>query len=546
MGKKKQQTITALYERLSHDDELQGESNSISNQKRLLEEYAKQQGFSNVRYYTDDGISGTRFDRPGFQAMMNDVEDGNVAIICLKDLSRLGRDYIGVGDYIEQIFPLLGVRFIAVNNRFDSEVYGGTMGMDMAVNNLVNHMYSRDISKKLRSSLEVKWKNGQATIANVIYGYLWDKSHPDRWVIDPIASQYVRKLFDLALEGKKTRQIADALNADHIPTPGVYAKEKNRAGYYRNVAPDSEQLWSPVVVRRVLKMYEYTGALVMEKRKKLTVGKGAYRTSPPDSWIITENAHTAIVSHEEFEMAQMAIRSKKEASPWTYAEYPLKGKVRCGNCKRVMTHRMRDGEGVFLCKYKDSIGIYAKCCGDSWRETEINTAVGTSIRQMIWLARFLKDEIEKQNEKEGVTEKHADIEKMRTELDILKAEQVRQYEGYAEGVITRDMYIRKKSALGDKIHALRDKLSDAESRCSAEENVLNGVRTIAEQGAELLAPGGLSRELADAFIETVYLYDKDRMEIVFKCEDVIKAAIDRCTAQTGGVLMLTGGEAENS
>lgn len=190
----------------------------------------------------------------------------------------------------------------------------------MAVSNLVNHMYSRDISKKLRSSLEVKWKNGQATIANVIYGYIWDKSHPDRCVIDPVASKYVRKLFDLALEGKNTRQIADALNAEHIPTPGVYAKEKNRAGYYRNVALDSEQLWSPVVVRRVLKMYEYTGALVMEKRKKLTVGKGTYRTAHSDSWIITEDAHAAIVTHEEFEMAQMAIRSRKETAPWTYAE----------------------------------------------------------------------------------------------------------------------------------------------------------------------------------------------------------------------------------
>ena len=182
-----------------------------------------------------------------------------------EDLSRLGRDYIGVGDYVEQIFPLMGVRFIAVNNAFDSmKLNNGTPGIEVAVSNLVNNLYSRDIGKKVRAALEVNWKSGKATSVNVPFGYVWNGKGNQRWAIDPEAAACVRKVFDLALSGRNTTQIAYAMNELGLPTPGLYSKRKNTiVGGNAIIAPESEILWNPGIVWRVLRRYEYTGALVM-------------------------------------------------------------------------------------------------------------------------------------------------------------------------------------------------------------------------------------------------------------------------------------------
>ncbi len=227
MGKKKQQTITALYERLSHDDELQGESNSISNQKRLLEEYAKQQGFTNVRHYTGDGISGTRFGRPGFQAMMNDVEDGNVAIICLKDMSRFGRDYLQVGTYME-VIRKAGVRLIALNDGIDT-----LKGEDefTPFRNIMNEWYARDTSKKARSAFQAKNMAGKPTASSPSYGYLKSPDNKDQWIIDPVAAPIVKRIFQLSMEGKGPYQIAKILSADKIEIP-AYHQQKLGVGLW--------------------------------------------------------------------------------------------------------------------------------------------------------------------------------------------------------------------------------------------------------------------------------------------------------------------------
>ena len=182
--------------------------------------------------------------------MIVDLKQGNIKVIMVKDLSRLGRDYIGVGDYIEQIFPLMGVRFIAVNNSFDSmKLNNGTPGIEVAVINLVNNMYSRDIAKKVRAALETNWKNGKATCTNVPFGYVWNKKGGQRWEIDPEAAASVKKVFELALSGRNTTQIAYGMNELNLPTPGLYAKRKNlMMGSNPIIAPDSEMLWNAAIV----------------------------------------------------------------------------------------------------------------------------------------------------------------------------------------------------------------------------------------------------------------------------------------------------------
>ena len=239
----------AIYLRLSlADGDLKkgskDESNSIENQRMLLHDYIGKQEdlFGEIVEYVDDGYTGTNFNRPAFQKMIVDLKQGNIKVIMVKDLSRLGRDYIGVGDYIEQIFPLMGVRFIAVNNSFDSmKLNNGTPGIEVAVSNLVNNMYSRDIAKKIRAALETNWKNGKATCTNVPFGYVWNKKGGRRWEIDPEAAVCVKKVFELALSGCNTTQIAYGMNELNLPTPGLYAKRKNLLmGSNPIIAPDSE------------------------------------------------------------------------------------------------------------------------------------------------------------------------------------------------------------------------------------------------------------------------------------------------------------------
>lgn len=216
------QKITALYERLSRDDELQGESNSISNQKKLLEEYAAQQGFTNCVHFTDDGISGTCFDRPGFLDMMRQVEAGNVDYLCIKDMSRLGRDYLKVGQIME-ILRQRGVRLIAINDGVDS-----ARGDDdfTPFRNIMNEYYARDTSRKIKSTFKTKGMTGKHLTGTVIYGYLWNETR-DQWIVDEYAAEVVKRIFAMTIDGYGPYQIAKKLSEDKILIPSAYLAQHN-------------------------------------------------------------------------------------------------------------------------------------------------------------------------------------------------------------------------------------------------------------------------------------------------------------------------------
>ena len=383
----------AVYLRLSRSDGDQQESNSIKNQRALLNDYlGKHPELHKVDEYVDDGYSGTNFERPDFKRMMQDIENRKINCIIVKDLSRLGRDYIGVGDYIEQIFPLMGVRFIAVNNAFDSmKLNNGTPGIEVAVSNLVNNLYSRDIGKKVRAALEVNWKSGKATSVNVPFGYVWNGKGNQRWAIDPEAAACVRKVFDLALSGRNTTQIAYAMNELGLPTPGLYSKRKNTVvGGNAIIAPESEILWNPGIVWRVLRRYEYTGALVMGRRQKLDVNTTAFRTLPEDKWIITENTHEAIVTKDEYYQAQKAIRNVAPIQYKTEDDFALKGKICCGNCRRQLRHEKQYGEMVFCCGHKRSVGKFSHCYSGYYREQAVNSRVARAIKTVFTALEVVK------------------------------------------------------------------------------------------------------------------------------------------------------------
>lgn len=458
--------------------------------------------------------------------MIVDLKQGDIKVIMVKDLSRLGRDYIGVGDYIEQIFPLMGVRFIAVNNSFDSmKLNNGTPGIEVAVSNLVNNMYSRDIAKKIRAALETNWKNGKATCTNVPFGYVWNKKGGQRWEIDPEAAACVKKVFELALSGRNTTQIAYGMNELNLPTPGLYAKRKNLLmGSNPIIAPDSEMLWNAAIVWRILRRYEYTGALVMGRRKKIDVNTTSVRTLPEDKWIIAENAHAAIVTKDEYYQAQKAIRNVTPIQYKVGDDFALKGKICCGNCNRQLRHERQYGEMVFYCGYKRSAGKFSKCYGGYYREYSVNAKVARAIKTVFYALDVVNQGMQK---KQSITVRCMDIEDLEKQAEAIRVEQIKLYESYADGVLLRDAYIEKKKALSEKLAALQDSIRTEKEEQECADELDEEIRALTKQASEKTYIGGLTKECVDAFVSMVYLYDDQTMKIEFNCEDVIRRALEK-------------------
>ena len=332
--------ITPLYERLSRDDELQGESNSISNQKKMLEDYACRNGLPNPTHFTDDGVSGTRFDRPGFLAMMEEVEAGRVEAIVIKDMSRLGRDYLKVGQVME-ILRQRGVRLIAINDGVDS-----LNGDDdfTPFRNIMNEFYARDTSRKIRSVFKSKGMSGKHLTGTVIYGYLWDEKR-EHWLVDEEAAAVVRHIFALAMEGYGPYQIATKLSEEKIEMPAVHLahygegvnKNKTFADIYR---------WSASTVVEILKKREYLGHTVNFKTRKHFKDKKSHYVDESE-WTIFENTHEAIIDQETFDNVQR-IRGNARRYPDGFGEaHPLTGLMYCADCGgKMYVHRTYNGKRV--------------------------------------------------------------------------------------------------------------------------------------------------------------------------------------------------------
>ena len=317
----KQGFMTALYERLSRDDELNGESNSISNQKKLLEQYAKEHGFTNLVHFTDDGISGTRFDRPGFLAMMKEVESGKVGTILIKDMSRMGRDYLKVGQYME-LLRQKNVRLIAVNENVDSFREDDDF---TPFRNIMNEWYARDTSKKIKSTFKAKGKSGKHVASTTPYGYLKDKDDPNVWIVDEEAAVVVRRIFHMTMDGYGPYQIAKALKEDKVEIPAVHMAKKD-AGLWKGRVEEIKDPygWGSSTVAGILKKREYLGHTVNFKTRKHFKDKKSHYVSE-DNWTVFENTQEAIIDQETFDNVQR-IRSNVRRYPDGWGEaHPLTG-----------------------------------------------------------------------------------------------------------------------------------------------------------------------------------------------------------------------------
>ena len=332
--------ITPLYERLSRDDELQGESNSISHQKQMLEDFARRNGLPNPTHFTDDGISGTRFDRPGFLAMMEEVEAGRVEAIVIKDMSRLGRDYLKVGQVME-ILRQRGVRLIAINDGVDS-----LKGDDdfTPFRNIMNEFYARDTSRKIRSVFKSKGMSGKHLTGTVIYGYLWDEKR-EHWLVDEEAAEVVRRIFSLTLEGYGPYQIACKLSTDRIEIPVVHLARFNE-GVNRSKPVKDPYGWGSSTIVNILKKREYLGHTINFKTRKHFKDKKSHYVSE-DEWTIFENTHEAIIDQQTFDLVQK-IRSNVRRYPNGWGEAaPLTGLLYCADCGgKMYVHRTNNGKRI--------------------------------------------------------------------------------------------------------------------------------------------------------------------------------------------------------
>ena len=334
--------ITALYERLSRDDELTGDSNSIVNQKKYLEGYAEQQGYDNCIHYTDDGYSGGNFERPAWKRLIADVEAGKIAHIIVKDMSRIGRDYLQTGFYTEVMFRQYGVHFVAVANNVDSDDLNSNEFAPFL--NIMNEWYLRDLSKKQRAAIKVKGESGKPTSNSAIYGYKKDPNDKYHWLIDEEAAEVVRRIFRLTIDGFGPYEIARILFEDKIETPAVYfAKRKIGVWKSKEEFPNPYN-WSGFVVGQILSKPEYMGHTVNFRSHKVSYKDKRSVQNPKEDWLIFENTHEAIVDKETWELAQKLRKTPRRIDTFGEAN-PLTGLVFCADCgEKMNNHRSRGGK----------------------------------------------------------------------------------------------------------------------------------------------------------------------------------------------------------
>ena len=336
----------ALYERLSHDDEQQGESNSISHQKEMLEEYASGRGIRNYRHFTDDGISGTRFDRPGFVEMMDEINLGHISMVVAKDMSRYGRDHLKVGQLME-LLRQKGVKLVAVNDGVDT-----TNGDDDFVpfRNIMNEWYAKDTSRKIKSVFQAKGRSGKHVASTPPYGYLKDRDDPNTWIVDEEAAEVIRRIYQMTIEGLGPYQITRIFKEEKIPVPSEHLK-KLGVGNNRSKVLKNPYEWSSSTIVGILERREYLGHTINFKtRKHFNDSHSHYVDS--DLWVTFEDTQEPIIDQETFDLVQK-IRSNVKRWPngWGPA-HPLTGLVYCADCGgKLYCHRTDNGKqkGKFTC-----------------------------------------------------------------------------------------------------------------------------------------------------------------------------------------------------
>lgn len=505
---KNQIGITALYCRLSRDDGTESESNSIGNQKKLLSQKAKEMGLTDTKYYVDDGYTGTNFNRPGFQQLIDDIEIGLVSAVMVKDLSRLGRDYVSVGNYTDSYFPEHNVRFIAVNDAIDSDEGESEIA---PFKNILNEMYARDISKKIRSSHRLRGSMGEP-LSQPPYGYMKSPENKKKWIIDPEAATVVKSIFKMCLDGKGNETIARELQENKVLIPMAYWRSKglNRGGKKTQTNPYK---WCKTTIQKILSQQEYCGDIINFKTYSKSFKNKRRIENSKENWAVFKNVNEPIIDRETFETVQKFIsKTKRRAPKKENGERSIfNGLIYCGDCHSKMRyHTSTSNKEIhyFTCS-DNKVDYRGKCPGRHYvRADALEEVVKLELRRLVEMLEIDESYFAQLLLRKNDEEREKDKKFLESELQkaIARSNTVSQlyeklYEDNVIGKVSDEWFIelshkyeKERMDLKAKIADTRHKIEELKNTNSEYEKFISAIRRFMQMD-NLTSP--LLRELID-------------------------------------------------
>jgi len=526
-----------IYIRLSVEDgDDKIESNSITNQRRLLNMYVSNEvDLAFYDEYVDDGFSGTTFNRPGFQKMLTDIKNGKINTIVVKDLSRLGRNYIEVGNYIEQIFPLYNIRFIAINDNIDS--YKDPSSINNVIvpfKNLMNDEYCRDISNKVKSSLLAKKRKGEYVGSGAIYGYMLDPNDKHHLIIDEEAAIVVRDIYKMSLEGKGKHLIAKTLNDRGVLPPSIYKEKKTGKKRPRK---NDKVYWTADGISKILKNEMYCGDMIQGKGKMISYKIHKPQKVPKEEWIIVRNTHEAIIDRDTFAKVQEAIKSRDTKVDNTGTLYVLSGFLRCNDCKHTMTKKLSRSKMyqqetgkrrfIFYCSYYVR-SFKEQCSKHSIRSDVLEEMVLKSIQLQIDLILKSEKTIDEITKSKNINYNNQSLRKSIDELEKrlnkLKLLKKSVYEDWKLNIITQEEYNSYSVSYNDDIQNINNSLNTLKEKLNNNKNINNNSWINEFRKRKNIKE--LDRDTIESLIDYIDICEDGNIIITFKYNDEYKNMIN--------------------
>lgn len=522
----------AIYLRLSKDDgdfsfseKGKNESNSIHNQRELLLAFlAKHPEMELYDEYKDDGRTGTNFDRPEFNRMMEDVRRGKINCIIVKDLSRFGRDYIECGKYIEKIFPQLGIRFISVNDGFDTNTVSSSDSIIIPFKNLINDSYSRDISIKVRSNLDVKRRQGEFISNFAVYGYAKDPMDKNHLVIDEVAASIVRDIFQWKIDGLSPERIACRLNEGGILSPMEYKKSKG-SKFKSSFQTGTKALWSHVAVRRILQNEVYTGVLVQGRRTTPNYKTKKFIYKDEAEWVRVEGKHEAIISRPRFDLVQQLLSEDTRAAEKKSAVHPYCGRIFCADCDAPAVRKTVKSGGRQYVYYVCSANKADRntCSKHSIREDVLNAAVLATIQRQIEVIldwdRALQQIDSMSWERAELRKLDANIEYQNQIVERNNALRLGIYEDLQSGILTKSEFLTMKEEFAARIEQAKGVIAQLMTDKNNIQHGLSKRQSWLSQFKEYENVSEITRILIVSLVERINIFEGSEIEVVFRHRD---------------------------
>lgn len=524
----------AIYIRLSREDGDKEESNSIGNQRLFLTNFlAEDADIEIFDEYIDDGYTGTNFNRPSFQRMIQDMKDQKVNCVVVKDLSRFGRNYIEVGEYIEKIFPFMDIRFISVGDMIDSFKNPQTANnLIVPFKNIINDEYCRDISNKVRASLDIRRKQGKFIGSFASYGYLKDPEDHNHLVIDDDAADVVRDIFRWYIGGTPIIGIAKRLNKMGVPNPTAY--KKNQGFNYKHPSMRiNDGLWCDATVRRILMNRVYTGCLVQGKNKIRSYKVQKAVAVPEDQWIIVPDTHDPIISKEDFDTAQMLLDRGTRVSPHQKHVFVLSGYMRCADCRKAMNRKLISQPYAdymyYVCSTFKKMD-HTACSKHTIRSDKVEAAVLEVLRKQIDLAVDM-DSVIKRIKESGKTQNgskrlEAQIAAKQKELSRIEGLKVDLYPDWKNGDLSRDEYLTLKRRFEDQIGGIRQEIACMEQEVEKHDNGIDGTNEFITSFTKFRNLEKLTREAVVELVDEIDVHEGGKITIHLRFADAFQKAKD--------------------